>query len=132
MILDDIEIAARIESPLNLLNRLKSSLTKRVPGHNHIPSIPPTTDQLIEDIEDKIKYGTIKSKASAIMVDALDQLHNRLPEVQRPEKLSQIASDMNKVIGVKVESKSVSNAQVIIYAPQHNSETHYEVLHVAE
>ena len=138
MILEESEVLERFESPLNLLNRLKNNLSKKTVDSNGrpqniIPFLPPTTDQIIEDVEDKLKHGGLKSKAAAIMSDAMDELHKRLPEVQRPEKLASIAAEMNKVIGDKVKDpEDTKHAQIIIYAPQHRSETHFEVITVNE
>lgn len=136
MILEDEEIESRIESPLNLLNRLKKDLNRNDSDRlrNVIQTIPPTVDQIIDNLEDKLKSGkdNIKSKATGIINECLDELKGRLSEVQKPKDLAAIAAEMNKVIGNKNENKSASNAQVIIYAPQHNNETHYEVIHVSE
>lgn len=135
MILEDEEIESRIESPLNLLNRLRKDLNKNDSNslRNPIQSIPPTVDQIINNLEDKLKSGkdNIKSKATNIINECLDELKGRVKEI-KVEKLASVAAEMNKVIGNKNESKQVSNAQVIIYAPQHNNETHYEVIHVSE
>lgn len=55
MLLSDDEIRERIESPLNLLNRLKSSLgASRHHLTTQIPSIPPKSSDIIDDLEEKI------------------------------------------------------------------------------
>ncbi len=133
MILDELEVRERLESPLNLLNRLRSTTTNK---HriNIIPSLPPTSSEIIDNLEDKIGLGSIKSKAAGIMVSALDELKNRLPEVTKPKELASIAEQMNKVISVQ-ESKNGDNSlkigQVIIYAPKILTEDSYDVIDVS-
>jgi len=85
MILNDDEIKERIESPLNLLNRLKSTVNRRSIPTQH-PSIPPTAEDLVDNLEDKIKNTSSRSKASGILNAAMDELSLRIREVQKPEK----------------------------------------------
>jgi len=129
MLLSDEEIQARMESPLNLLNRLKGSLSPSRKD-SPIPSLPPSSDQIIEDLQEKINYGSIKSKAMGIMTSAMDELKARIPEVHKPEKLAQIAAEMAKVVNntqIKFEDRSKS-AQIIIYAPQIVNEDQFDVI----
>lgn len=133
MLLDDAEVTERMESPLNLLNRLKSITT-----HKHkpeIPSLPPSSDKIIEDLEDKLAYGSLKTKAAGIMIDAMNELKSRIPEVSRPEKLAAIAENMNRIVNAKNENndRDKQNApQFVVYAPSFNSENYYETIHVKE
>lgn len=137
MILEDEEIESRIESPLNLLNRLKKNLDRRENGdhlRNTIQSIPPTIDQIVDDLEDKLKSGkdNIKSKATDIINECLDELKGRVKEI-KVEKLSSVAADMNKVIGDKNDDGDKrKHPQVIIYAPQHRTESYFETIVVNE
>lgn len=139
MILDNTEIQQRIESPLNLLNRLKRVSNSHQNNYNQnsipinqIPSLPPTSDQLINDLEEKLKYGSIKSKAANIMIAAMDELSLRLPEVQKPERLASIAADMGKVVASQTAKAEETNriGQIIIYAPQLISEDRYDVIDI--
>lgn len=138
MILDEIEIKERFESPANLLNRLKSQLSKsnsHNSNNNMIPSIPPSSDQIIEDLEDKLKHGGLKSKAAAIMDTCLDELKGRIPDIQKPEKLAAIAAEMNKVIIAEDKNRNSDRSdapQIIIYSPEFINEEHFETIYVRE
>lgn len=135
MLLNDDEIQERIESPLNLLNRLRSAMYKHPPS---IPSseeiLPPKSSDIIENLEDKIQSSTVRSKAVGIMTAAMDELKLRIPEVQKPEKLAQIAAEMSKVVSHQDNrnqgDKSLS--QIIVYAPQVQNIENYEIVDVAE
>jgi len=112
MLLNDDEIKERIESPLNLLNRLKSSLTPNGHTPTHIPSLPPKSSDIIEDLEDKISNTTTRSKAMGILNAAMDELRVRIPEIQKPEKLAAIAAEMSKVVSHhKIQDKFLEKNQ---------------------
>lgn len=133
MILNDQEIKERIESPLNLLNRLKTSLNKITTNTPISPCLPPKSSDIIDNLEDKINNASAKSKALSIMVEAMDELKLRLGEVQKPERLASIASEMSKIIShqdAKDGDKSLS--QIIIYAPQVQNIDSYDVIDVVE
>lgn len=127
MILDELEVLSRVESPNNLLNRLRAE-TK---VNSQIPSIPPSIDTVVDDIEQKLAFGSLKGKAIGIMNAAMNELHVRLPEVQRPEKLAAIAEQMSKVISnsqIKNDN-DVRVGQIIVYAPRIISEEVLDVAH---
>lgn len=134
MILPEDEIRERIESPLNLLNRLKRAIS---PHHSHQhshqhPAIPPTSAEIIPDLNEKIAYGSVKSKAMSIMTKAMEELDNRIPEVQRPEKLAAIAAEMGKVVN-GMQDKADNDrrvGQIIIYAPRIIAEQDFEYVDV--
>ena len=135
MILNDIEITERMESPLNLLSRLKSITGNSSSKHNSIPSLPPSASDVIEDLEEKLAYGSIKSKASGIMIAAMDELRLRMPEVQKPEQLAKIAAEMSKVVNAEVKDNNrdgLNKPQFILYAPQFNNENHYDTIYARE
>lgn len=133
MILNDEQIKETMESPLNLLNRLKHA-THLSSNQNIIPSLPPTSEQLISDLEDKLKQTSIKSKAAAIMTAAMNELEKRMPEIQKPERLASIAAEMAKVVSATQAKNDdgYKQAQVIIYAPQFRTEEAYDVITVNE
>lgn len=132
MILSDDEIKERIESPLNLLNRLKTSLSRAT--HPTSPSLPPKAEDIVSDLEDKIKNNSARSKANSIMLSAMTELEKRIPEVQKPEKLAQIASEMSRVISNHDAKPSSGNitSQIIVYAPQIQSLDNFDIIDVAE
>ncbi len=133
MILNDEEIQETMESPINLMNRLRK-VSDPSSLQNISPLLPPTADQLINDLEDKLDKGkTLKSKAAAIMDAALDELKKRMPEVTKPEKLAAIATEMSKVVIATQEKKEEnSKAQIIIYAPQFKTEDAFDVITVSD
>jgi len=130
MLLTDNEVKERIESPLNLLNRLRTAVDRTSVS----PCLPPSSTEIIENLEEKIGFGSIKSKASNIISSALDELKARLPEVTKPEKLAAIAAEMSKVVnGTKVSIEDNRKiAQVVIYAPQILNEAAFDVIEVNE
>ena len=131
MLLDEKELKLRIESPLNLLNRLRSITNP----HASIPSLPPKSAEIIDNLESKIAEGGIKTKAIGIMNAAMDELHKRMPEVQRPEKLASIAESMSKVVNnatSKNDNDNVRTPQIIIYAPQVLREEHFDIIDVGD
>lgn len=130
MLLDEKEVTERMESPLNLLNRLRAATNKHV-----IPSLPPKAEDVIDDLEDKLKYGSLKSKAASIMSDAMDELKNRIPEVTKPDQLARIAENMNRIVSAenKNNDRDKMNApQFIMYAPQFLNENYYETIYAKE
>ena len=128
MILTDDEIKERVESPLNLLNRLRST-TNRV-THPSLPAARST--DIIDNLDDKIKIGGVRNKAAVIMAGALAELELRLPDIQKPERLAQIAVEMNKVLQTRQDEQKNPTAQIIVYAPQVREESYYETIEVKE
>jgi hypothetical protein len=132
MILNDEEVKERMESPINLMNRLKNVSKAR-----QIPSMPeykpPSSKDLIPDLDDKLADGTLRSKAAGIASAALSELSLRIPEIQKPEKLAQIAAEMNKILMTRQDrDDDDKRPQVIVYAPQVTHESHYESVVVNE
>lgn len=130
-----------MESPLNLLNRLKSSLSRAV-NLPHLPSnspaispvLPPSSSDIVADLEDKIANGGTRSKAVGILNAAMDELRIRMPEVQKPEKLAQIAAEMAKVVN-QHDNKNTGDkelAKIVVYAPQIQSIENYQIVNVNE
>jgi len=141
MILTDDDIKERIESPLNLLNRLKKvtgnsplpSLPAPIPITRH-PALPPTSDQLIDNIDDKIAEASARSKAMNIMLSAMDNLQARIPEIQKPKELADIASNMSKIIANQSQANNNrgTTSQIIVYAPQVQKLENFDIIDVTE
>jgi len=104
MILNETEVTERMNSPINLLNRLRT-ITNKHTKENQIVSIPPTATEVILDLEDKLAYGSIKSKAAGIMIAAMDELKSKIQEVQKPEQLARVAESMSKIVNAENENK---------------------------
>lgn len=138
MILSDDEVKDRIESPLNLLNRLRSSLTKHVDKHppSISPCLPPLAADIIPDLEDKIQNTAARSKAMNLMVSAMNELKERLPEVRKPETLANIAYNMSRVVAAQDDNAhnraGSIHSQIIVYAPQVQSLENFEIIDVVE
>jgi hypothetical protein len=132
MLLNDDEVQERIESPFNLLNKLKT-LTQPSKKLN-IPSLPPKAEDVIADLEDKISNTVIKSKAKAIMNSAMTELEKRLPEIEKPERLAVIAREMGQVIASQNHGGGGDKlgSQIIVYAPQVQNIENYTIVDVAE
>lgn len=134
MILNEAEVTERMNSPMNLLNRLRVA-TKPNRDSNIIPSLPPSADEVIKDLEDKLAFGSIKSKAANIMIAAMDELNKRLPDVTKPEALARITESMSKVVNAEVKDNrgdDLNRPQIIMYAPAFHNENHYETIHARE
>lgn len=129
MILPEEEVIERLESPTNLMNRLRSAFNPH--KKSNIPSIPsPTAKDIIPDLDEKISIGTTKFKAMSIMNSAMDELKNRLPEIQKPEKLAAIAYEMGKIV-VSQNQQAINDnriGQIIVYSPRIVSEENFEVV----
>lgn len=127
MLLAESEMIERIESPLNLLNRLRKTTT---PVRH--PSLPPTSSELIPDLDEKVNYGSARSKAMGIMDMAMSELKNRIAEATKPKELAAIASEMSKIISntnVR-DNDDKPLAQIVIYAPNIVSESAFDVIDV--
>ena len=134
MILNDIELANRLDSPDNLINRLRAltSSSKREARENRHPSLPPTADELIDNLEDKLAISSVRSKANSVLAKALTELDNRITEADKPEKLARIAESMTKVVESTTpkHDKSVQIGQIVIYSPQARMEDDYDVIDI--
>lgn len=123
MLLSDEEIQERLESPLNLLNRLKNATTQKP---SQIPCLPPKSEDLDLNIEESISVSQIRNKAAAILAASLDGLQKRIHDVEKPERLARIAAEMNKVVSAQEDKSKNQPSQIIVYAPQVIQESHFQ------
>ncbi len=129
MILNEQEVTERMESPINLINRLRSMGSK---DKISIPSIPTSSD-VIKDIDEKIAFGGLKSKASTIMMKALNELDLKVSDTTKVSDLTKIAAEMNRIVTAENENKTDENKpQIVFYAPQFNQENNYETIYARE
>lgn len=120
MLLTDEDVQERLASPNNLLNRLRAASAAKSVS----PCLPPTSDDLNLNIDEKLAVGKLRENAASIMAMSLSQLKTRLSDIQKPETLARIAGEMNKVVQSRQdEEKKV--AQIIVYAPQVIQENHF-------
>lgn len=128
MLLTDEDVQERISSPQNLLNRLRKAAS---PGG--IPSLPPPNSKdIIPDLDEKLETKDIRKQAASIMAKSLKELEARIPDIQKPEKLAQIASEMNKVLTAGQDKEKAATSQIIVYAPQLVEENHFETITLDE
>lgn len=149
MILSDTEITTRLESPLNLLNRLRAITNSNSGKHNlpfcppaanhktNIIGFPPTVDEIVEDSQGKIKLSLAHNQALEILSQSMTQLQERLPEVEKAEKLAAIANDMNRIVNNINDARRARagddrRVQIVVYAPQIVAEHEFEVIEVRE
>lgn len=130
MLLNDEEIQARIESPLNLLNRLRDTLNHA--SKTQHPSLPPKAEDVISDLESKI--NTTKSKARDIMNLAMDELKTKIYEAKTPETLARIAREMSTVVNNQDSNNSERElaGTIVVYAPQVVNLENYNIVDVQE
>lgn len=128
MILSDEEIQERLESPINLMNRLRE-LNK---GNSAVVSLPPKSEDIIPNIDEKLNDS--RTKAHSILNATMDELRRRLPEVQKAEKLATIAKEMSMVIAQQDNRNqgSIQAGQIIVYAPTMVPIENFEVIDVEE
>src|SRR5215510_1459400 len=114
MILKDSDITARLESPLNLINRLNRVGIKDNAMDIFVPSQVSTDEsQVVDDPvneiidEKKIRLGLIKNSAMDVLQDSLRNLKTRLPEVTKVRDLSSIARDMKIILTEDEDLKKV-------------------------
>lgn len=153
MLLEDLEAETRLNSLDNLINKLRpnsqnNNLIARdaspavidiIPERNtkkiEIPSLPPSAESLVEDLEQKLRKQSIKNLATDVLEHSLEALRNRLDEVEKVRDLSKIAGDASKILKEidppKEEDLRAKN-QVIIYKPVMVTESHYNSVQVNE
>lgn len=146
MLLDNDEVEARLSSPLNLMNRLRSEtkskdlsifgLPAAVPGKVQSPVLPPSADDLVDDLQSKIKLGAIHESALDLLASTLTELKGKLDSV-KPEKLSTVAAEMNRIVNSEFERRkqnsNVNNGiQVIFYQPSLRQESEFGLVTVNE
>jgi hypothetical protein len=114
MILSDEELKERLESPLNLLNRLRNATTLKP----SIPCLPPSSKDLGLDnkIDESVAVGKLRETAAGIMALSMEHLKDKIPEIQKAETLARIAGEMNKVVQSRQDDEK-KVAQIIVYAP---------------
>ena len=130
MLLSDEEIQERLESPLNLLNRLRIATTPAVPAN--IPCLPPKTEDLDIDVEGEVAVSQLRGKAARIMGRALTALEGRVQDIEKPERLARIAAEMHKVVSNTEDPNKAKTSQIIVYAPQIIQESHFQELTLKE
>lgn len=152
MLLNESEVTTRLSSPLNLMNRMGNATGKstamnlfglgsqqsnvNTQPQSTVVSLPPSIDQLVDNVQDKIKLGTAHESALDLMVASISILRERINDVDKPEKLASIAADMNKILSSvdnarnkNSNSNNTNNGiQIVVYKPQLVHESEYELI----
>ena len=141
----DDEIESRLNHPDNLVNRLNRLTDKNSAGlfgierskPAGITSLPPSIDKLVDNLGSKLVKSRIEAGAEEVLNTAIEQLKYRIGDVDKPEKLSRIATDMSKIIsevheGNQSRKYGTGNQQVIVYKPMVLSESSLQIVHVNE
>lgn len=133
MLVAEAEVIQRVESPLNLLNRLRelSHTSHKTP----IPTIPPPkTEDLIPNIDEKLATKNSQDKALSVMNKALHKLDMHVEELE-PKRLTAIIRDMSQTIkNLEPERDTIldNKIQVVVYSPRQSSEEEFEVIESKE
>lgn len=134
MLLTEQDAIERMESPLNLMNRLRAISQNQTRAKIiDIPTIPPKSEELVEDLEDKISQASIRSRASQVLTKTLRKLDESIEavDIDKPERLAKIAESMSRVVAAeknKNDDDGKNRPQYIVYAPQIISEQHFETI----
>jgi hypothetical protein len=158
MIVSDSDAVARLNSPLNLINKLKAHVSKdkkeamelftgpitRSQQHSHIPTIPvelpnkdePNLDTILANNESQIKLGLAHDKSLGLLSRAVDMLDAKLDDVNA-SKLPAVVIAASKVVESirreRLESSKNSKDREVhyhFYTPEQKSVADYEVIEV--
>jgi hypothetical protein len=154
MILDEAEAVERLNSEHNLANRLAQARLQKnnskiskdsmeifgIPSSrpgDQSPVLPPSADELIQDVEAKLKLGLAHDAAVDVMYDSVDLLRRNLVNMDpsHPERLAKVAFEMSRIVHTIDEVRSGNkhlNAPTIIYKPVMLNEINYETVLVHE
>lgn len=143
MLINTEETNTRLNSPDNLLNRLKrlrpskeslavftglrDETNSKTASH---PALPHS-----EDIESEIRDGLIRGSAKRVLGDALDLLENNLHEISdSPTRLAGVIAQVSKVVTALDDKKSsnINPNQVIIFKPMIHNESYYQSVQAHE
>lgn len=125
-VLSDEDVIKRVESPMNLINRLRSTTKKE----NLIVSIPvpPKANDIISNLDEKVTLGSSKTRALSVMNRVLGRLDDETTIANiKVERLPAIVAQMATAIkGLEPEKDKEDNrVQFVIYSPTIMKESDY-------
>ncbi len=145
MLLSTEDVNARLSSPDNLINKLKSvghgrssGALVNMPARNDakpavILGLPPRVDELMGDIDEKLVAGLARNKAAELLTKTLQRIEHHIDEDTIPaNKLPHLATVMNVIANVTEQGNGSRNQQVIIFRPMIVQENHYDTIQVSE
>lgn len=142
MIMNKEDVRLRLESPDNLINQLKvlnqnnSAKLKTPfglpePESTGLQVLPPSIDDLVDNIGDRIKAHGLKSKALDVLDKAVSELQLRISEA-KPQTLATIAMNMNSIVHGEEKDRGKTPTHLTIWQPIMIQENHFETLQVSE
>jgi ABC-type transporter Mla subunit MlaD len=159
MLIKDNDAVARLQSPLNLINKLRSDGSRKSAMSLFIPPVTkkieeviptfnpfkeeekaltpssPAIEDLIKDSEQQVKLTLAHDKALELLNRSVDLLSAKLDDV-RADKLPSVITSASKVVeGIRrerLERESDSDREVHyhFYTPTQKKITEYEVIDV--
>lgn len=134
MLLNTEQLNNRLDSPNNLINRLRHNKSNGIELFGAVSKssraeliIPVLPSSELDEVEREIKNGLVKSKAREILGDSLNYLHRELPNVDSSRELSNIAQSMSKIIeSFEPKKDSHTPGNLVIWKPVMVNENHYE------
>lgn len=160
MLINEEEIKKRLNNPLNLINRMKEGLippvkknamdlfVKRegvvsvveVKGRVETEKETPTSDDIIDDIDSKVKLATAHDRALDLLNCSLEKLHSKVEndEVKASSIPSIVASASKVITDIRKErverekNKGNENIHYHVYCPVQKSISDYEIIDVKD
>lgn len=133
MVLEESDVISRVNSPLNLFNKLaalrESTRNSRAP----IVSIPPTAKEIIPNLDDKLTLHNVKGKAISIMNKCMDKLDDNI-ELMPVKSLGNTVKQMGDAIKAlePEDKKEKLEVQFIVYQPELKKLQDFQVIEVSE
>lgn len=96
-----------------------------------------TTDDILDNVDSKLKIETAHNEALGALVDSVKQIRLSLPTLDNPSKLADIAAKMGRIVdSIRQERVSVnkvnkdSNIVIHLYAPEQKQLEEFETIDV--
>lgn len=153
MIINDNDAIARLNNPMNLMNKLKTLSSKKnsamslfIPPkrdcgsegnkNNNVEQSETTLDTILKDNESQIKLGLAHDSALKLLNDSVALLSAKLDDV-KADKLPSVISSASKVVeGIRKErilarvGDKEREVHYHFYTPKQNVIADYEVIEV--
>ncbi len=133
-VLSDEEVISRVESPMNLLNRLRSTTVRNSEKEQLIVSIPPKLDDIMPEADEKLAVSSSRARAASVMNKALGRLDNEIASIRGDRLPGVIAQMSNAIKNLEPEKEKEDNrVQFIVYTPTMMKEADFgQVIEVKE